>query len=65
MSKRNSKEQNKIKELINKDDKYPDSRKMDKLFRKFIEKNNENNEKIRKTAKSIGNKKVREKVLKK
>ena len=65
MSKRNSKEQNKIKELINKDDKYPDSRKMDKLFRKFIEKNNENNEKIRKTAKSIGNKKVREKILKK
>lgn len=65
MSKRNSKEQNKIKEQINKDDKYPDSRKMDKLFRKFIEKNNENNEKIRKTAKSIGNKKVREKILKK
>ena len=65
MSKRNSKEQNKIKEQINKDDKYPDSRKMDKLFRKFLEKNNENNEKIRKTAKSIGNKKVREKILKK
>ena len=65
MSKRNSKEQNKIKEQINKDDKYPDSRKMDKLFRKYIEKNNENNEKIRKTAKSIGNKKVREKILKK
>ena len=65
MSKRNSKEQNKIKEKINKDDKYPDSRKMDKLFRKFIEKNNENNEKIRKTAKSIGNKKFREKILKK
>ena len=65
MSKRNSKEQNKIKEQINKDDKYPDSHKMDKLFRKFIEKNNKENEKIRKIAKSIGNKKVREKILKK
>ena len=65
MSKGNFKEENNIKKQINKEDKYPDSHKMDKLFNKFLEKNNKENEKIRKTAKSIGNKKVREKILKK
>lgn len=63
MSKRNSKSQNKNEES-SKVFNYPSSQKMDFLFKKFIEKNNEENEKIRKEAKSVANKRVKEKILK-